>query len=82
MRVLAHYFLRKTGSIFYAKHVNIANWPKLTVSEKLTTEGSFKNLHRNKLWFCCSQLVTFSYTNGGTKIIKQKLEIWKLKIVA
>ncbi len=77
MRVLAHYFLRKTGSIaqnvnFYAKHV-IANWPKLTVSEKLTTEGSFKNLHRNKLWFCWSQLVTFSYTNGGTKIIKQKL---------
>jgi len=46
---------------FYAKHV-IANLPKLTVSaQNQTTEGLLKNLHRNKLWFCCSQLVTFSY---------------------
>ena len=58
--------LRKPGSFAqnvnsYAKHI-IANWPKLTVSaQKQTTEGLIKNLQTNKLWFCCSQLVTFSY---------------------
>ena len=30
-------------------------------AQNQTTEGLFKNWHKNKLWLCCSQIVTFSY---------------------
>ena len=67
---LHNFFLRKTGSFaqnvnFYAEHI-FENWPKFTGSaQNQTTGGLFKNLHINKSWLCCFQLVTFSY-----KIVK------------
>ena len=49
-----------------------------------STKGLFKNVvYTNKLWFCCYQFVTVGLQNlqiEVQKLIKQKLEIWKLKM--
>ena len=66
--------LRKTY-IFYADHV-VANWPKLTVSvQNQTTEGLFEKWLLSIGYFQLQNLQI-----EWQKLIKQKLEIWKLKM--
>ena len=77
---------RKPGSIaqnvnFYAKHVNIANWQKFTVSaQNQTAEDLLKDLHKNKLWFYTQWLLFVTKSsNWGPKINKTEIRNFKVK---
>jgi len=54
-----------------------------TKSNQLKVYSKMYTPYTNKLWFCCYQLVTVGLQNlqiEVQKLIKQKLEIWKLKM--
>ena len=69
----------------FAQFLDKICYCKLTVSaQNQTTEGFVKQLHTNKVRFCCSLLVTFSYKifKLRDKNNKTEIKIEKLKINA